>query len=280
MNNPPNLSRLSTIIMALFSVISLRASAQDKKAFNYTVGPHALGSITNRYGPTTIKPSRSSQVVITTVSYSKAVSYENEQHGNRVQFRSLSPQEGNSLVDYTVLVPSDAVVIVRSSTGAIYAQGLGGDLVLQTGIAAVEVSDVGNAHLRISTLGGFIRLANIRNSHLDIHSVGGDVTLHNVTGSSAEVKSAHGRINYEGDPGPAGEFRLMSHSGDIYVSIPAMASVEISSHSVNGKSDESLPKREGISAGGPGNLFLKSTSTDASRFVLRSFKGNIRVSRP
>jgi DUF4097 and DUF4098 domain-containing protein YvlB len=280
MTNPGNHSRLSTLVVVVFPVLSLLASAQNKKEFSYTVGSHAVISITNNYGPITIKPSRNSQVVITTVSYSKAVSFENEQHGNRVELRSLSPQEGSGLVDYTVLVPSDALVSVRSSTGAIYAQGLGGDLVLQAETATVEVSDVGDAHLHVNTLGGSITLANIRNSHLDIRSVGGDVTLHNVTGSSAEVNSAHGRINYDGNPGPTGEFRLMSHSGDIYVSIPASASVEIRSHSVNGKSDQYPPKRDSVSARDPGNLFLKSTTTDASRFVLRSFKGNIRVSRP
>jgi len=144
----------------------------------------------------------------------------------------------------------------------------------------VEVSEISDAHLHVKTLSGSIRLANIRDSHLDIRSVGGDVTIHNVTASSAEVNTAHGRINYEGDPGRAGEFRLSSHSGDVYISVPASASVEISSHSVNGKSDQYLPKREGILARSPRNLFLKSTTTDTSRFVLRSFKGNIRVSRP
>jgi DUF4097 and DUF4098 domain-containing protein YvlB len=278
-NNTRNLLRFSAVI-ALLLIISLPGSAQDKKEFSYTVGPHAFISITNHYGPTTIKPSRNRQVVVTTVSYSKAVSFENEQHGNRVELRAMSPQEGSALVDYTVLVPSDSLINVRSSTGAIYAQGLGGDLVLQAETATVEVSDLSDAHLHVSTLGGPIMLVNIRNSHLNIRSVDGDVTLHNVTGSSAEVNSAHGRINYDGNPGPAGEFRLMSHSGDIYISIPASASVEISSHSVNGKSDEYLPKRDGVSARSSGNPFLKSTTTNASRFVLRSFKGNIRVSRP
>ena len=280
MTNPRNHSRLSTLVAVVFPILSLLVSAQDKKEFSYTVGPHAVISITNNYGPITIKPSRNRQVVITTVSYSEAVSFENEQHGNRIELRSISPHIGSGLVDYTVLVPDDSLVSMRSSSGTVHAQGLRGDLILQAETATVEVSDVSDAHLHVKTLSGPISLMNIRNSHLDVRSVSGDVTLHDVTGSSVEVNSAHCRINYDGDPGPAGEFRLMSHSGDLYISIPASASVDIRSHSVNGKSDGYLPKRDGASARSSGNLSLKPTITNASRFVLRSFKGNIRVIRP
>jgi DUF4097 and DUF4098 domain-containing protein YvlB len=280
MTNARNHSRLSTLLVVIFPILSLLASAQDRKELSYTVGPQAVISITNQYGPITIRPSRNRQVVVTTVSYSEAVSFENEQRGNRIQLRSISPHEGSGLVAYTVLVPGDALVSVRSSNGTIDAQGLRGDLILQAETATVEVSDVSDAHLHVNTLSGPINLMDIRNSHLDVRSISGDVRLHNVTGSSAEVNSAHGRINYDGDPGPAGEFRLMSHSGDLYISIPTNASVEISSHSVNGESDEYLPKRDGASARSSGNRFLKPTLTNASRFVLRSFKGSIHVSRP
>jgi len=280
MTNPRNHSRLSTLVVLVFPVLSMLASAQNKKEFSYTVGSHAVISITNNYGPITIKPSRNGLVVITTVSYSENVSLENEQHGNRIELRSISPHEGSGPVNYTVLVPDDSLVRVRSSSGTVHAQGLHGDLILQAETATVEVSDVSDAHLHVNTLSGPISLMNIRNSHLDVRSVSGDVTLHDVTGSSVEVNSARGGIKYDGDPGPAGEFRLTSHSGDLRISIPISASVDISSHSVNGKSDEYLPKRDGALARSSKNLFLKPTVTSASRFVLRSFKGNIHVSRP
>ena len=110
MTNPRNHSRLSTLVAVVFPILSLLVSAQDKKEFSYTVGPHAVISITNNYGPITIKPSRNRQVVITTVSYSEAVSFENEQHGNRIELRSIFPHEGSGLVAYTVTVPGDAAV--------------------------------------------------------------------------------------------------------------------------------------------------------------------------
>ena len=45
-----------------------------------------------------------------TVSHSDAVSLVNEQHGDRIEIRSISSRTGTNLVDYTFLVPSAAFV--------------------------------------------------------------------------------------------------------------------------------------------------------------------------
>jgi DUF4097 and DUF4098 domain-containing protein YvlB len=272
--------RFWTLLVAVFLLPSVMASAQEKKEFTYTVGPQAVISISNNYGPITVKPSRNRQVVVTTVSYSDAVSFENEQYGNRIKLQSVSTRHGNGLADYIVRVPADAVVSLRSSDGSLRARGLRGDVILQAETATVEVSDISDAHLHVRTLSGPINLTDIRNSHLDVQSVSGDVNIHNVTGSSAEVNSGRGRINYDGDPGPAGEYQLTSHSGDLEISIPTSASVEIKSHSRNGESNEELPKNDGALTMSSGNLFLKPRITNASRFVLRSFKGKIHIKRP
>ena len=69
----------------------------------------------------------------------------------------------------------------------------------------------------------------------------GDVSLHNVTGPSVEVNSGSGRIAYDGDPGRVGEYLLTSHTGNLDVSIPASAWVEIKARSIKGQSDPEFP---------------------------------------
>jgi hypothetical protein len=260
--------------------LALTAAAQDKKEFIYNVGPQAVVSITNNYGPITVKPSGSRQVVVETVSHSAAVGLVNEQHGDRIELRSISSRQGTDLVDYTVLVPVDAFVTLRSSDGTLRAQGLRGDVILEAAAASVEVTDISDAHLHVKTLSGPITLADIRNSHLDIHSVSGNVTIRNVTGPSVEVNSGSGRISYQGDPGSAGEYMLTSHSGDLEVSIPASALVDIKARSIKGQSDPEFPIANGFSAPGAQNLLLKPGMTIGSRFELRSFRGKIRLKRP
>ena len=266
--------------IAIVVFLALTATAQDKKEFIYNVGPQAVVSITNNYGPITVKPSGSRQVVVETVSHSDTVGLVNEQHGDRIELRSISSRQGTDLVDYTVLVPVDAFVSLRSSDGTLRAQGLRGDVILEAAAASVEVTDISDAHLHVKTLSGPITLTDIRNSHLDIHSVSGNVTIRNVTGPSVEVNSGSGRISYQGDPGSAGEYMLTSHSGDLEVSIPASALVDIKARSIKGQSDPEFPIASGFSAPGAQNLLLKPGMTIGSRFELRSFRGKIRLKRP
>ena len=275
-----NVVEVPAQIAIVVSFLVLTAAAQDKKELIYNVGPQAVVSITNNYGPITVKPSGSRQVVVETVSHSDAVGLVNEQHGDRIELRSISSRQGTDLVDYTVLVPVGAFVSLRSSDGPLRAQGLRGDVILEAAAASVEVTDISDAHLHVKTLSGPITLTDIRNSHLDIHSVSGNVTIRNVTGPSVEVNSGSGRISYQGDPGSAGEYMLTSHSGDLEVSIPASALVDIKARSIKGQSDPEFPIASGFSAPGAQNLLLKPGMTIGSRFELRSFRGKIRLKRP
>lgn len=278
-NNFRNKVEVPTKVFIAVSLLALTAAAQEKNELTYTVGPRAVVSITNNYGPITVRPSPNRQVVVETVSHSDAVSLMNEQHGDRIEIRSISTRQGSNLVDYTVLVPVDAFVSLRSSDGTIRAQGLRGDVILEAAGASVEVSDISDAHLHARTLTGPISLSDVRASRLDIHSVSGDVIMRNVTGPSVEVNSGSGRISYEGDPGKAGEYLLTSHSGDLDVSIPATSLVDIKARSIKGQSDSEFPVANGFSSNG-GNSLFKPGKIIGSRFELRSFRGKISLKRP
>jgi len=91
-------SRISIVLLAVFlSLLSFLAAAQEKKEFSYTVGPGAVIFLTNNYGPISVKPSGTSQVVVETVSHSDAVNVVNEQHGDRIELRSTSSRPGTNL---------------------------------------------------------------------------------------------------------------------------------------------------------------------------------------
>jgi len=267
-------------LVAVFSLISVLATAQETKEVRYTVGAKAVICIRNNCGPITVKPSGNRQTVVTTVSHSNAVTFVNEQYGSRIELRTHCRRPGASLADYMVLVPADAVVTLRSSDGALRAQGLSGDVTLEAATALVEVTDISDAHLHVKSLSGSVTLTNVRNSHLDVRSLSGDVKIHNVRESFLEVRSGSGRISYDGDPGKSGDYRLTSHSGDLEVSIPASALVEIRVHSLKGESNQGLPRAGSVPPAGQRSLLLKAGIVNASRFVLRSFRGGIHVKRP
>jgi DUF4097 and DUF4098 domain-containing protein YvlB len=80
-------------------------------------------------------------------------------------------------VDYELLIPPDATVNLRSSTGPMSAERLQGDLTLEGAEAAVNVRDVENGHVHIRTMRGPITLTDVRNGHVEIASISGDVHL-------------------------------------------------------------------------------------------------------
>jgi hypothetical protein len=268
------------LLVAFWVLVSLPGSAQVRKEVRFTVGQKPVISITNNYGPITVRQSGTNHVIVTTVSYSDEVSFVNEQYGTRIELRAESKRAGRDLAEYSVLAPAGSTVILQSLDGALYAQGLRGDVMLEGATSTAEVSDSAGAHIHIKTLSGSARLTNIRDSRLYISSVTGNIDVRNVTESLVEAHSASGRITYAGDPGISGDCKLTSHSGDLDVSIPAGAMVQIDAHSFTGVGDP--PTTSGTTQGSSqGNRFLKpGPMRSGSRFVLRSFRGKIHLKRP
>jgi DUF4097 and DUF4098 domain-containing protein YvlB len=192
----------------------------------------------------------------------------------------VSKHGGRDLADYTVLVPKAAIVTLRSADGRLHAVGLQGDIILEAATGPVEVSDISGAHVHVKTLSGPVHLSNIRGSHLDVYSVSGNIDVHNVLESFVNVSSGSGRITYDGDPGASGDYTLSSHTGDLEISIPQTASVDIKMRSLEGESEQPPNSIDSAPNGGRRSLFLKPGPIAASRFVLRSFRGKIRLKRP
>jgi DUF4097 and DUF4098 domain-containing protein YvlB len=208
------------------------------------------------------------------VRHSASVEFVNEQRGIRLDLHTRSNSAGINLAEYMVFVPAAEMVTVRSSNGDISVQGLRGDLAIETSTSPITISDVTDAHIKARSLSGIIDVNDVHQSHLDIYSVNGEIHLHNVGNSWLEGHSSTGKITYDGDPGIDGEYRLFSHFGDLEVSIPSAAQAEIKTRSL--KSDQEVRPPE-VSYQ---NSFLKSHNQNASRFRLRSLRGDIRVSRP
>src|ERR1051326_1259874 len=271
-------SRQFLIVASVF--LSLSASAQTRKEYRYTVRPKPVITITNSYGGITVQPSGTNQVVVTTISYSDDISFLNEQAGNRIELRAESKHGGTGLGDYLVLVPADSNISLRSCAGKLHAERMRGDVMFEATMATVEATKMRSAHIYVKTLSGPVVLSDIRDSRLSVQSVSGNINMDRVAESAVEAHSGSGAIKYEGDPGVDGDYVISSHSGDLEVTIPASAPVDIRTHSVNGTSDQGDSAFRGAPTQGQKNLFVKPGMVRASRFVLRSFKGSIRLKRP
>lgn len=269
--------------VAIVAVIALGAG-QARKEYRYTVRARSSVTITNQYGPISVKPAPGNQVLVTATTHSDKVEVDQSQSGNRVDILShLLPgaNADNGRVEYEVQVPPDTSVTLHSTTGPLSAERLRGDVILEGATAKVDVRDVSDAHVHVRTLNGPVTLTNIHDGHVEITSVSGDVTLNSVNGPLVQVNSSSGKIHYDGDFGAGGEYFLTSHSGDIEATAPDDASIDVTARSVRGhvENDFNLEPKHTPFALKAGSAFAGTIGRAASSVKLLSFSGKIHLKK-
>jgi DUF4097 and DUF4098 domain-containing protein YvlB len=276
--------RTAKMVSVAILATAICASAEVRKEFRFTVGPKAVISITNQYGPISVKAGAGSQVLVTAILHSDRAEIDQSQSGNRIDIVShlfFEATADTGRVDYEVLVPADASVTLRSSTGPLRAEGLHGDVSLEGSQANVEVRDVSDAHVHVKTLNGLVTLNNIHNGHVEVTSVSGDVVLHSVSGPLVQVNSTSGKIHYDGDFGSSGEYYLASHTGDIEASAPNDASIDVTARSIRGKVENDFPlePKHTPFVVKAGSAFAGTMNKAASSVRLFSFSGKIHLKK-
>lgn len=272
-------------LVALAFVATVALAADTKREFKYTVGPKPSVTIVNEFGTVSVKGVPGRQVTITAITHSDKVEVDSRQAGNRAEARTYmlrpaTPEEGR--VEYEVLVPMDASVSVRGSTGPFSAEKLRGDVILEGDGAKLEVREISNAHVHLRSVDGPITLTNISGGHVEVTSVGGDVELNNVTGPKVSVNTTSGNIRYNGDFGANGEYSLTNSFGDIDVSLPASASVDLTARSMKGSAVSSFPFQSQPHTSFPilqGRALAGTANHGGSSVRLRSLSGTIRVTQ-
>src|SRR6201997_1363264 len=200
-----------TPLVLFILAVSVVASAQIKReVLAYNVNARPVISIRNQYGRITVTPSNGARIVAT-VTHSDAVEIQGQQIENRIELvtgSQISSGAKADNVDYQVLVPADACVILSTAAGSLSAENLEGDLVFEGTTASVDAHLIHNAHVHVKTLSGPISLRQISGGRVEAITSSGDILLQDVSGSEVEVHSGTGRIQYAGNPG-LGVFKLV-----------------------------------------------------------------------
>ena len=255
-----------------------------RKDMHFKVGKHPMVSISNQYGPISVKAGAPRQVLVTVIIHSDKVEVDQSHSGSRVDLVShllAGSDETSGVVEYEIQVPPEANLTLHSGNGIIHAEKLHGDVSAEGANAAIEVVDCGDGHVSARTLNGGVTITNVRNGHVEITSMGGDVIMNGVSGPFVQVESNSGKIQYDGDFGSGGEYSFTSHTGNIDAAAPAYASIDVLARSNTGavQSDFSLePKHAPFLARGA-NSFSGTLGKAASSVKLFSFSGKIHLKK-
>ena len=222
--------------------------------------------------------------------------------GGRVEVRTEYPRRRNwsGGVDFTLSVPRDASVALRSVSGTVKVTNINGELraetvsgdiitmtakklrVAKTVSGDVEISESEADELSLGTVSGDVIVNRLKGSGFDAQSVSGDLRLTDVEIDHASIRSVSGDIDYSGRLARNGRYQFQSHSGDIRVT-PADAkgfAIEASTFSGDVRSDYALTLQTS-----PGNSFtpgrnrsVRGSFGDAgATLTLQSFSGDIVI---
>ena len=257
-------------------VFCISAAAQIKRdTFAYKVGSRPVISVRNQYGRITVTPTAVDRVVITVV-HSDAVEILHNQSENHIEMITGSQLASGAKadnVDYQVMVPPDACVILSTAAGSLSAENLQGDLILEGTTASVYAGSLRDAHLHVKTLSGPITLHEIHGGYVDVATASGEVNLKEVSGPMIQVHSGTGPIRYLGDPS-GGFFKLVSGTGNIFVSLPSAGMAHFKARSMKGKVEHQVLGPQLAPFPGQGNSLLHPA---LASFEIHSMRGNISV---
>jgi DUF4097 and DUF4098 domain-containing protein YvlB len=160
----------------------------------------------------------------------------------------------NVSIDYRLWIPKQASMEVKTVSGDIEAEGLGGlleinavsgDIMVNKADKGVDIETVSgdlelediNGDAELETVSGEIVLDRIKGS-IDAETVSGEIELREVSmARDVEVGTVSGDITYHGDINPQGRYILKAHSGDIEVKLPADAGFELEAETYSGHID-------------------------------------------
>lgn len=283
---PYRVRRAGVVVAAAFLLPALAFPSESlRKEFRYTVGPGTNLTVVNLNGPVTVRGASGRQILIVAILHSSKVTVDSSQQGNRVEAwthftEPTTPAERR--VDYEVSVPLSTNVTVRAATGPIRVERLRGDVALEGDEAKINVQDVSNGHVHARTLNGAIVMNNVSGTEVEARSAAGDIRLSRVSARSLKVTATKGNIFYDGEFGLGGSYALFNHSGNIEVSLPETASVELTARSQKGSVQNEAPMRQKQQAAytNPvGSTFAGTSHSGSSSVQLHTFSGTIRVKK-
>lgn len=207
-----------------------------------------------------------------------AIVLEMVQEGNDLLLRYSSADQSVDVskysgVSFEVTVPTQAVVRVHTSNGAITIRGIEGQFNLDTSNGAIDLDD----------LVGVVT-ADTSNGAIDVNGFAGELSLETSNGAidiedvkaAVDARTSNGRIKFSGVL-VAGSHSLRTSNGAIDVEVPTDASITFDASTSIGSISTNL-QLMGDTAGRSWNASMNSHSVQAAQTLhLRTSNGNIRI---
>jgi len=229
------------------------------------------------------------------------------EQANRVEVRTVVPRPRNfpGSVDFTVSVPEDASVTVKTLSGNVRATNIKGELRAETVsgnvVAAASlklealkcvsgdieiIDDAADDLVTASTVSGNITVRGLKARAIQLGSVSGNIRVDDAQSERMAVKAVNGNIDYAGDLARNGRYEFVSHSGDIRLMLSGTTGFELQANSFSGSVQSDFAVNRRGAARGEGQARdrtprgIRGGFGDVSAMLMvRAFSGNISITR-
>lgn len=173
----------------------------------------------------------------------------------RVSLDVTRPRGGDTRFEVTV--PIGVRVSARATSGDVSITGTKGGVEARTQNGDLTVTDVGDivdlntysgdvvargitGNIEISTLNGEVVLSDAKGD-VEVTSVSGDIDLRNITARYVRAKSTSGDVGFDGPIDATGRYELGTHSGSVYLTVPAATSAQLTVATYSGTIESDFP---------------------------------------
>jgi len=280
----------------LLSTIALLAAIQTQgfqTDTTFTVPQGTRLHVENQGGDITIRAWDRNQMRVQAV-HSRRTRVNVQVTGAVVRLEAEADRGPANIVDYTITVPAwmslglegmYTVIDVTGVRGAITAQTLDGDITVKGPAESVKLESVQGrlvaqgirGSTTLNTVSESIEASDIQGDVL-AETVSGNIVLYRIDAKVVEAETVSGEIVLDGRIAEGGRYSLLTHSGNVMVTVPEGANATIATATGTGgvRSSFALPQSDRASRRRQTLRFGSGSAT----MELESFSGSILLLRP
>jgi DUF4097 and DUF4098 domain-containing protein YvlB len=281
------------MLLHLLTLMSLQAPPAFETDTTLAVPQGTRLRVENQGGDISVKAWDRNQVRVQ-ASHSRRTRVDIRLSGAVLSLEAEAERGPANMVDYEITVPvwmavdlegMFAAVSVEGTRAGIQVETLEGDITVKGGADLVKLASV-QGRVVVSGARGRIEVSSVSediegsdlSGDIIAESVSGDISLRRIDAKSVEVQTVSGELFFDGRIVAGARYSLLTHSGDIVVTVPEGSNATINTAVGSGDVTASFPLPASDRPGRRRQVFRLGTGSAA--VDLETFSGDVELLRP
>ncbi len=270
---------------AVIAAMALPTSAHRIEK-HFAVEGRPVVTVRNSNGRIEVRSWTKNEVMVVGDHGTTNVEVDTEQAGSRIEVSTrvlnTSARASDLQADYTITVPEETQLEIRTGSGSITVESVRGNLTFETLAANVNLKSVGGV-ITVTTADGAIVCTRCDGSSFSAKSVSGSVQLLQPVMDRITVHTTAGNILFDGDFLRHGVYIMRSDTGNTEVRFGSASSFDLTAKSEHGDVISQATLKPDAHGGKElklprvGKAIFGTVGTGNAKVELNSFSGTIRI---